>query len=236
MHRSTRRCYRRASSPRIRTRSIASKHSPGRRAARTCSVARSWSVARRLRSRTRGSCARRRTSCSASRRCRCTLPPRRRPRRHAAPSWHSSRRRSRRDSCQADNSRAPVLARSRSWRLARALLDSAGMRFLIILALLFAPSLAAADDPKLPEVHARLVPAMQNGTMIGLKVYAIKDESRLRPAGVENGDTLLEVDGLGVLTVDGARAFYDRVIRGDADATIKVLRRGKPVALTSRRL
>jgi S1-C subfamily serine protease len=76
---------------------------------------------------------------------------------------------------------------------------------------------------------------MQNGTLIGLKVYAIRKGSRLDQNGIMNGDTLLAIDGEPVPTEAGTRAAYDKVVRGDADASVKLRRRGQDITVETKR-
>lgn len=115
-----------------------------------------------------------------------------------------------------------------------------GMKILVMmLGLLVAPSLAAADDlapPSQPQTQdARLVPVMQDGKFVGIKVYAIRQGGRFAAAAFQNGDTILTIDGEPVTTDAGKQALNDKVIRGTADATVVVKRRGNQVTLTSKR-
>jgi type II secretory pathway component PulC len=109
-----------------------------------------------------------------------------------------------------------------------------------MLALSFAPSLAVAEDAPPPpqqrqEVTPRLVPTFENDKFIGLKVYAIRKGSRLDQNGFQNGDVLMVIDGEPTNTDAGTRAAYDKVVRGDADASVKVRRRGQDITVESKR-
>jgi type II secretory pathway component PulC len=110
--------------------------------------------------------------------------------------------------------------------------------FVILAALLTTPVVAFAEDANPPATQpaqeARLVPAMRDGKLVGLKIYAIRPGGRCDAAKLQNGDTILAVDDVSVATDTGSVTFHDRVIDGGADATITVLRRGATVKLTSK--
>jgi hypothetical protein len=115
----------------------------------------------------------------------------------------------------------------------------------ILSALLFlglavhAPAFAGADPGAKPAYadtkDARLIPVLKDDVFVGLKVYAIRDGGRFdQPAGkFEPGDTIETVDGAAVTTEAGAKALYDKVIRGAADTVVTVRRKGEVVSLTS---
>jgi S1-C subfamily serine protease len=110
------------------------------------------------------------------------------------------------------------------------------MKILLVLALLFAPSLAAADDTKTSAtVGARLVPALQDGELVGLKIYAIRKNGRSDRAQLQNGDTILTVDGVSVTTDQGTTALFDKLTSDSSDFTLEVRRRGKLVKLANKR-
>ena len=110
------------------------------------------------------------------------------------------------------------------------------MKILLVLAMLFAPSLAAADDTKTSEsLGARLVPAVRDGELIGFKIYAIRKHGRSDKAQLENGDTILTIDGLSVVSHEGAVALFDKLASDATDFTLEVRRRGKLVTLTNKR-
>jgi hypothetical protein len=110
--------------------------------------------------------------------------------------------------------------------------------FVILAALLTTPIVAFAEDAKPPATQpaqdARLVPAMRDGKLVGLKIYAIRPGGRCDAAKLLNGDTILAVDDVPVTTDAGALAFHDKVIGGSADAVITVTRRGTTVKVTSK--
>jgi C-terminal processing protease CtpA/Prc len=100
---------------------------------------------------------------------------------------------------------------------------------LTVLALSFAPSIATAEDkpPVAQPGEPRLVPAMKDGVLVGLKLYAIRKDTRLEKIGFQNGDTLTKIDGEPVITEAGTRAVFDKLIRGTDDVTIELTRRGQ---------
>jgi hypothetical protein len=109
---------------------------------------------------------------------------------------------------------------------------------LATVALLLAPSFAVAEDAppsQQREDKPRIVPAMRDGKLEGLKLYAIRKGSRLDQQGFMNGDTLLVIDGEPVITEAGTRAVHDKVLRGDADASVKLRRRGQEITVESKR-
>jgi hypothetical protein len=116
------------------------------------------------------------------------------------------------------------------------------MKKLLVAACLFvAPAVAMAEDNSPPSStaikDARLVPAMKDGALVGLKIYAIRPGGRFdQPqAPFLNGDTIQSVDGVFVMLEAGAKALHDNVIEGKADAEVVVLRKGATVTLASKR-
>ena len=110
------------------------------------------------------------------------------------------------------------------------------MKILLVLAMLFVPSFAAADDTKTSaSVGARLVPALQDGELVGFKIYAIRKNGRSDKAQLQNGDTILRVDGVAVITDQGTTALFDKLTSDSSDFTLEVRRRGKLVTLTTKR-
>lgn len=110
---------------------------------------------------------------------------------------------------------------------------------LLAFGLALAPALAGADPSPpshsdLAAAGARLVPALRDGKPEGLKVYAIRPGSRFDAIGLRNGDTILRVDGVSVVTDAGAHALVDKVIAGKADATIAIRRKGAATTIESK--
>jgi S1-C subfamily serine protease len=74
---------------------------------------------------------------------------------------------------------------------------------------------------------ARAVPRMVNGKVSGIKLYAIRPGSWIAALGLENGDTLLSVNGLPLDSMDQAREAYAALSRA---SRVEIVgdRRGKP--------
>ena len=110
------------------------------------------------------------------------------------------------------------------------------MKILLVLAMLFAPSLAAANDTKTSAtLGARLVPAMHDGELVGFKIYAIRKNGPADKAQLQSGDTILRIDGVAVITDEGTVALFDKLASATTDFTLEVRRRGKLVTLSSKR-
>ncbi len=91
-------------------------------------------------------------------------------------------------------------------------------------------ALALAQDKTLVE-GARVVPSMRDDRAEGYKVYAIQPGSVAARLGLEDGDTVLSVNHLGV--ADPAITLGAWTMLGTAPALdLAILRRGQPVTLT----
>ena len=78
---------------------------------------------------------------------------------------------------------------------------------------------------------ARVVPAVKDGKPNGFKLYAIRPTSMYAALGLENGDTLNNVNGMDLTTADKALEVYMKI----HDATtvkLTLTRRGKPMTIT----
>ncbi|HUH01520.1 MAG TPA: PDZ domain-containing protein [Kofleriaceae bacterium] len=78
---------------------------------------------------------------------------------------------------------------------------------------------------------ARVVPAMENGRPVGIKVYAMRPNSPLAKAGIRNGDTIHAVGGTPLESFDDLGAVLAAAAR-TSTVTVEITRRGKPVILT----
>lgn len=78
---------------------------------------------------------------------------------------------------------------------------------------------------------ARIVPAVRNGQIHGLKLYAIRPSSVFRRLGFENGDTVHTVNGIAITTVDSPLEIYSKIRDAD-EVTFELTRRGHQVFLT----
>ncbi len=70
---------------------------------------------------------------------------------------------------------------------------------------------------------ARVVPQFENGESVGLKVYGVRSASLLGRLGIQNGDTILTVNGHSLANPETALEAYSR--NRDADRYEVVLRR-----------
>jgi general secretion pathway protein C len=61
-----------------------------------------------------------------------------------------------------------------------------------------------------PAHGARIVPAVHQGALSGVKLYAIRPGSPLASIGLQNGDTVRAINDVPVTTADAAFALYQR--------------------------
>jgi hypothetical protein len=76
----------------------------------------------------------------------------------------------------------------------------------------------------------RVVPAVKDGKADGFKLYAIRPNSPFAQLGFQNGDGVHSVNGVALLTVDGALEAYKKV-KTDKTLRFAITRRGKDVEL-----
>jgi general secretion pathway protein C len=74
---------------------------------------------------------------------------------------------------------------------------------------------------------ARIVPSVRNGQPNGFKLYAIRPGSIYSLIGMQNGDTIHEINGHQMNTPDKALEVYTKV-RNASHLSISFTRRGKP--------
>ena len=77
---------------------------------------------------------------------------------------------------------------------------------------------------------ARIVPSIKNGKPNGFKLYAIRPSSAFAKIGLQNGDTVHNINGFDLSTPDKALEVYTKV-REASSISVSVTRRGKPVTL-----
>ena len=73
--------------------------------------------------------------------------------------------------------------------------------------------------------QARIVPAVRDAAPLGFKLYAIRPGSIYAQLGLENGDTVIAINGQPLATPDQALQLYER-LRGATHVTITLERRG----------
>lgn len=80
---------------------------------------------------------------------------------------------------------------------------------------------------------ARVVPHEENGRVVGVKLYGIRNKSMLSRVGMKNGDMLRTINGFDMTSPDTALEAYARLRSAD-NLTVSVVRGGKPVSLDYR--
>jgi general secretion pathway protein C len=77
---------------------------------------------------------------------------------------------------------------------------------------------------------ARFVPSVRDGKPNGFKVYAIRPNSLFGKIGMQNGDTLKQINGNEMSTPDQALQLYTK-LRSASHLTLQVERRGETVTM-----
>jgi len=78
---------------------------------------------------------------------------------------------------------------------------------------------------------ARVVPAVKDGKADGFKLYAIRPSSIYAALGLENGDSLHNVNGQELTTADKALEVYTK-LRNATSIKLTLTRRGKSITIT----
>jgi len=78
--------------------------------------------------------------------------------------------------------------------------------------------------------QTRLVPEMENGKTVGVRLFAVRPYSLLGALGLENGDRLDSINGFEMSRPENALAAYAR-LRTASDLTVQVQRRGSSMSL-----
>ena len=92
-----------------------------------------------------------------------------------------------------------------------------------------APSGAATTESQ--DEGPRMVPAYDNGVMVGVKTLRIRSGSELDTLGLKNGDVLTEINGVALTTPEAVASLKQAMTSGEA-MTIQLLRDGAPLSLT----
>jgi hypothetical protein len=77
---------------------------------------------------------------------------------------------------------------------------------------------------------ARVVPALHDGRVTGLRLLAMRAGSPLAQLGFENGDEVRSVNGLELTTPDKALEAY-AAVRSAPELRVELMRRGRPLRL-----
>ncbi len=72
----------------------------------------------------------------------------------------------------------------------------------------------------------RVIPHEARGRVVGVRLFGVRRDSVLGRLGIQNGDTLLEVNGVSMGSPDGALEAYARLRRTDA-LFVRLSRRGE---------
>jgi len=80
---------------------------------------------------------------------------------------------------------------------------------------------------------ARIIPDIQDGRAVGLKLYGIRRESLFERLGIQNGDSIRSVNGQPIGSVDSAMAAYGGAQAAD-QLVVVVDRRGETITRTYR--
>jgi hypothetical protein len=79
---------------------------------------------------------------------------------------------------------------------------------------------------------ARVVPAMKDGKPDGFKLYAIRPSSIFAALGLENGDTLNNIDGQDLGSADKALEVFTKLRDAKNAVKLTLARHGKPMTIT----
>lgn len=77
---------------------------------------------------------------------------------------------------------------------------------------------------------ARIVPDIQNGQTIGVRLYGIRPDTLLGALGIQNGDRLETINGFNMASPEKALEAYAR-LRSASGLKVQVNRRGQPVTI-----
>jgi general secretion pathway protein C len=73
--------------------------------------------------------------------------------------------------------------------------------------------------------QARIVPEQENGKMVGIRLFGVRQETLLGTLGMENGDRLQTINGFDMTSPEKALEAYARLRTAD-HLTVQVNRRG----------
>lgn len=77
---------------------------------------------------------------------------------------------------------------------------------------------------------ARIVPSIKNGKPNGFKLYAIRPSSAFAKIGLQNGDTIHNINGFDLTSPDKALEVYTKVREANS-LSVSITRRGKSVEM-----
>src|SRR5262249_41377013 len=86
------------------------------------------------------------------------------------------------------------------------------------------------DDPPLLATQARFVPNLKDGHAHGVKLYAIRPASVFGRMGLQNGDTVLALNGNDISSPERVLETYSKV-RSAKELVLELDRRGSPLTI-----
>lgn len=94
---------------------------------------------------------------------------------------------------------------------------------LIAVSLAFASAACSSDEAPARQAEqadagslgARLVPALEAGTISGINVYEVSDTGLAHELGLRDGDRITAVDGQPITSADRANGLIDRLEQGE---------------------
>lgn len=79
---------------------------------------------------------------------------------------------------------------------------------------------------------ARIVPAFEDGVMVGFQVHGLRAQSPLAVLGLANGDTVQAVAGMKLSSIDRSMAVYNELALGQpGEIDLEVRREGCPLTI-----
>ena len=78
--------------------------------------------------------------------------------------------------------------------------------------------------------QARIVPEQENGKVVGIRLFGVRQDTLLGTLGMENGDRLEKINGFDMASPEKALEAYARLRTAD-HLTVSVNRRGQPMNL-----
>lgn len=105
-------------------------------------------------------------------------------------------------------------------------------------ALLFEPPLrktAAVESPaapvgRAPRTRLRVVPELENGSVVGVRLFGVSKDGLLGMLGLSNGDRIDKVNGFELGTPERALQAYAR-LRTESHLRVELVRRGRPLTI-----
>lgn len=92
---------------------------------------------------------------------------------------------------------------------------------------------AALSNPMQYAKAARIVPTLHSGRPSGFKLYAVRPGSVYQQLGLHNGDTIVAINDLDLLSAEKALTLYS-TIRATSVFHVRLLRANEPITLTYR--